>query len=50
MGCGRFDVDSPPVKILFPVKHALVLNFAIPLSVVKHSKLLGISQCPFFNI
>lgn len=50
MGCGHFDIDSPPLKILFPVKHALVLNFATPLSVLKHSELLGISQCPLFNI
>lgn len=44
---GGFDSTSihrSPVKMLFPVKYAPVLNFAIPLSVVKHSDLLGTSQ------
>lgn len=34
---------APQLKILFPIKHASVLSFAIPLSALKHSELPGIS-------
>ena len=53
VGSGCFDstdVNILPIKILlFAVKHASVLNFAIILSVKNQSGLLGISQHPLFN-